>query len=51
MSKERKEYLRGLAEDYGLPLSHVVTVAILLGEDEDYDGLISTLEDMSWEVE
>ena len=44
--KNRQDYLRTMAEDYGVPLGHVLAVADLLGEGEDFDGLISTLEDV-----
>jgi hypothetical protein len=43
----RKEYLTGLAEDYGVPKSEVFMLAGLLGESEDYDGLVSMLEDLA----
>jgi hypothetical protein len=43
----RKEYLSGLAEDYGIPRSEVFMLASLLGESEDYDGLLSMLDDYS----
>ena len=43
----RKEYLSGLAEDFGVPRSEVFMLASLLGESEDYDGLVSMLEDLA----
>jgi len=43
----RKEYLTGLAEDYGIARSDVFMIADLLGESEDYDGLLSMLDDYS----
>jgi hypothetical protein len=43
----RKEYLIGLSEDYGIPRSEVFMLASLLGESEDYDGLLSMLADYS----
>ena len=43
--KTRGEYLKGLAEEYDLPESFVFMVAHALGPDEDFDGLITTLED------
>jgi hypothetical protein len=43
----RKEYLSGLAEDYGIPRSEVFMLASVLGESEDYDGLLSMLADYS----
>lgn len=42
----RKEYLESLAEDYDLPLEHVVELAIVLGQNEDFDGLVSMLDDV-----
>ena len=44
--ESRKHYLKCLSEDYGVPLATVVTLAQLYGSDEDFDGLISSLEDM-----
>ena len=44
--ENRKEYLECLAEDYGLDYDVVESVADLLGENEDFDGLISALEDI-----
>jgi len=41
----REDYLKGLAEDYGMDYSTVKFLADLLGESEDFDGLISSLED------
>jgi hypothetical protein len=47
MSKqERKEYLNGLAEDFGVSKGTVYALASMLGPDEDYDGLIVALEDI-----
>ena len=43
----RMDYLESLAVDYGVPCSHVVALASLLGKDEDFDGLVTALEDMS----
>ena len=43
----RKEYLIGLSEDFGVPKSEVFMLASLLGESEDYDGLLSMLDDYS----
>lgn len=38
----RKDYLDCLAEDYG---DHAYDLASLLGPSEDFDGLITMLED------
>ena len=50
MTKERKEYLTGLADDFGLHKNIVFMAASMLGESEDYDGLVTTLEDYAEEV-
>jgi hypothetical protein len=46
--KNRQEYLLSLADDYGLNPELVFAVADVLGKDEDFDGLISTLEDAEY---
>ncbi len=43
--KDRDDYLKSLAGDLGLPKSLVFDAAYLLGENEDFDGLVTTLED------
>lgn len=43
--KNRKDYLISVAEDYGLPYNTVYTIASMFGENEDFDGLISELDD------
>lgn len=43
---DREDYLSCLAEDYGLDLDTVKVLADLLGPNEDFDGLVSQLEDM-----
>ena len=45
--ENRKEYLECLAEDCGLDYNIVKSVAGLLGENEDFDGLVSALEDIT----
>jgi hypothetical protein len=45
MQEERKEYLNDLADNFGVDINTVYVLADLLGEDEDYDGLIVALED------
>jgi hypothetical protein len=42
---DRFAYLRDLADNYGVPLAALIDVADLLGADEDFDGLVSTIED------
>jgi hypothetical protein len=43
----RKDYLDFLAEEYELPNKFVYAVADMLGKSEDFDGLVSNLEDYS----
>ena len=42
----REAYLADLADNHGLPLDRVLLAADLLGPNEDFDGLVTTLEDM-----
>ena len=43
--KDRKDYLQSLAEEFDIDFGTVVMVANTLGRNEDFDGLISALED------
>ena len=43
--ESRTDYLQSLADDYELPLEDVQMIACLLGSSEDFDGLVTTLED------
>jgi len=45
--KNREEYLSDLADQYGVPAYVVFSIAEMLGEIEDFDGLIVELEDHS----
>jgi hypothetical protein len=42
----RVDYLHGLAEDYGVDFTAVAILADTLGPNEDFDGLVTELEDM-----
>ena len=42
---DRDDYLNCLSEDYGVSIDDVYNLAEILGENEDFDGLVSTLED------
>lgn len=42
----RRDYLQCLAEDYDIDIVYVMGLADLLGENEDFDGLVSALESM-----
>lgn len=43
--ENRMDYLKCLADDNGIELSNVMMLADLLGPSEDFDGLVSDLED------
>lgn len=43
--RNRQEYLAAVADDLGVPEDVVFTLADVLGEDEDFDALITELED------
>lgn len=47
----REDYLISIAEDFGVPDFVVFSMAEMLGENEDFDALITELEDaegMDW---
>jgi len=44
---DRAEYLDSLAEEYGMDINVVLNLAELLGPNEDFDGLVTTLQDLS----
>jgi hypothetical protein len=44
---DRNEYLESLSDEYGVDIDTVFILADILGESEDFDGLISSLEDAS----
>lgn len=46
--KDRDEYLDQLAEENGVDRMAVGCLAEMLGEDEDFDGLVSEIEDFSY---
>lgn len=43
----RRDYLESLAFDYDLDVEDVFNIAALLGPSEDFDGLLSELEDVA----
>jgi hypothetical protein len=43
--KDREDYLTTLADDYGIDTMVVNELAGMLGESEDFDGLVIELED------
>lgn len=44
--KDRFDYLNLIAGDYGTDMMVITSLAEVLGENEDFDGLISALEDI-----
>lgn len=42
---DRDDYLTCLSEDYEVSIEDVYSLAEMLGENEDFDGLVSALED------
>ena len=43
--KNRKDYLETIADNYCVPVGDVFTLASILGSDEDFDGLVTRIED------
>lgn len=46
-AETRAEYLEMLSEDFGIDLDIVHAMADVLGPMEDFDGLVTSLEDMA----
>lgn len=46
MDASRREYLRELADEFGIDPAIVFALADALGPSEDHDGLIAELEDI-----
>lgn len=42
----RRAYLKSLQDDTGAPWSVIATLADLYGPNEDFDGLVTHLEDL-----
>jgi hypothetical protein len=43
--KDRQHYLNSLSYEYGIDMYSLSCIADMLGENEDFDGLISSLND------
>ena len=43
---DRDDYLTCLSEDYSVSIEDIYSLAETLGETEDFDGLVSALEDV-----
>lgn len=44
----RADYLRGLAEENGVDLDIVLAISDILGPYEDFDGLVSMVEEATY---
>ena len=47
---DRKEYLECLADEYSVDIDTVKNLADLLGPEEDFDGLLTSLADIEEEM-
>ena len=47
--KNRRDYLENLAFENGVKLDKVLMLAELLGPEEDFDGLVTSVEDIGGE--
>lgn len=45
--KDRAEYLQHLSDEYRVPLDTVESLAETLGENEDFDGLVTAVQDIA----
>ena len=50
-NKERLEYIKNCAEDYGVPLELAKLAYSMLGDSEAQDGFLSELEDIALDME
>ena len=49
--KDRNGYLDSLADDRGIDRTAVGMIADILGPSEDFDGLLTELDDFDWETD
>ena len=47
--ESRRDYLTQLADDYGVNIDTVLMLAGMLGPNEDFDGLVTHIEDIAEE--
>jgi hypothetical protein len=47
--ESRRDYLTRLAEYYGVDIDTVLMLAEMLGPNEDFDGLVTHIEDIAEE--
>ena len=45
---DRDDYLTCLSEDYGVSIEDMYSLAEMLGENEDFDGLVCASEDTEY---
>ena len=48
--ESREDYFEYLAEEYGAPIEVVYAIADVYGANEDFDGLVTALEDHGGEI-
>lgn len=46
--QSRKDYLISLSEEFGVDKSVVFSIAYMLGSEEDFDGLVSMIQDYEY---
>lgn len=46
----REEYLESLADEYNVDLDVILSLAEILGENEDFDGLVMELEELAYNL-
>jgi len=46
--KDRSDYLNSLVTEYDIPIKDIQCLATILGSNEDFDGLIVSLEDYEY---
>lgn len=44
--RNRREYLENLADEYGVPFDTVLAIANIYGPNEDFDGLVTAIQDL-----
>ncbi len=47
--RNRREYLVELANEHGVDVQTVFALAQILGPEEDFDGLVTSIEDLAFE--
>jgi hypothetical protein len=49
--ESRRNYLESLADDHGVDLETVMFLSSVLGPSEDFDGLVSAVQDIAEETD